>query len=261
MFCHFQHAVDTLRESGEWIRRYPQVVYNTDGSPWKHALPWGDVTVKGNKMFLAVFEWPASGELYLPGLKTKIKSARLLRDGTSETVEHKQVNGWTAFSVPCQAPEKLVSIIEVELDGPPVADPCHGLDPAIKTEIRTDFASVTGAKKDTSKWMEKFGEWKHVERVTAWEANGAATWEVDVVEPGNYQVGLSYAGEGRLVWQVAVEGGESIKNHQNSSHNYQEFPIGWIEFPAPGRYKVSASCVEGEMESASLKSISFVRVP
>lgn len=256
-----EHAAEALRESGTWIKRYPQVVYDTDGSPWQHALPWGDVTVKGNKMFLAVFEWPTSGKLFLPGLKTEIKSARLLRGDESETIEHGQVDGWTTFSVPSKAPEKLVSIIEVELNGAPEADPCFGLDPEIKTEIRGDFASVKGAKSDLSKWMEKFGEWKHVQRITEWEPGGAATWEVDVVEPGNYQVDLSYAGEGRLVWQVGIEGGETIQNQQNSSHNYQEFPIGWIEFPAPGRYKVSVSCIEGETKTASLKSISFLRVP
>ncbi|MFC7337752.1 alpha-L-fucosidase [Haloferula chungangensis] len=256
-----QHAVDSLRESGEWIRRYPQVVYATDASPWEHALPWGDVTVKGNKMFLSVFEWPDSGELCLPGLKSEIKSARLLDGDKSESVEHKKVNGWTRFSVPLAAPEKLVSVIEVELDGPPEADPTFGLDPEIRTEIRSDFSSVEGAAKNSTRWMEKFGEWKHVDRVTEWTKDGAATWEVEVLEPGNYQVDLTYAGEGRLVWKVAVEGGEAIQNQQNSSHNYQSFPIGWLEFPKPGRYKVSVSCIEGNTETASLKSIGFLRVP
>ncbi|MEP4078340.1 alpha-L-fucosidase [Haloferula sp.] len=256
-----QHAADTLRESGEWIRRYPQVVYNTDGSPWQHALPWGDVTVKGNRMFLSVFEWPRSGKLYLPGLKTEIKSARLLRGSESETIEHSNQDGWTRFSIPIAAPEKLVSVIEVELSGPPEADPCFGLDPEIRTEIRASFSTVTGAKLEPSRWMEKFGEWKHVDRVTEWEDGGAATWEVEIAEAGDYQVDLTYSGEGRLVWQVEIEGGDSIKNQQNSSHNYQSFPIGWVEFPKPGRYKVSASCVDGETKTAGLKSIGFKRVP
>ena len=65
-----ERAADTLRNSGEWIHRHPHVVYGTDPSPWGHALPWGDVTVKDNTLFLAVFNWPASGKLYLPGLKT-----------------------------------------------------------------------------------------------------------------------------------------------------------------------------------------------
>jgi len=68
-------------------------------------------------------------------------------------------------------------------------------------------------------------------------------------------VGLTYAGEGRLVWGVDVAGGEHIQNQQNSSHNYQEFPIGLVHFPQPGRYRVSVSLLEGDVANASLKSI------
>ena len=42
-----------------------------------------------------------------------------------------------------------------------------------------------------------------------------------------------------------------------ASHNYQRFPIGWRNFPKAGRYKVNVRCLEGNVESASLKSIRF----
>ena len=116
---------------------------------------------------------------------------------------------------------------------------------------------VKGAKSEGKRWMEKFGEWKHVIRVTDWKPNGKATWEVDVLIPGDYQVDLTYAGEGRLVWQVAVEGGQAIQNQQNSSHNYHSFPMGLLNFPKAGRYKVSVSCLEGDTATASLKAIHF----
>lgn len=108
--------------------------------------------------------------------------------------------------------------------------------------------------------MEKFGEWKHTVRAYNWEEGGTASWTVDVLEPGYYKVALTYAGEGRIVWKVGIEGGQQIQNQQNSSHNFQEFPIGWIEFPKAGRYRVRASCIEGNLEEASLQSILFTRV-
>jgi alpha-L-fucosidase len=74
-------AQETLRASGKWIGRYPQVVYSADPSPWKHALPWGDVVVNGGKLYLAVYHWPAAGKLYLPGLQSEIASVRLLKGG------------------------------------------------------------------------------------------------------------------------------------------------------------------------------------
>ncbi len=123
-----------------------------------------------------------------------------------------------------------------------------------------DFAEVTGAAKERVSWMEKFGEWKEIDRVHAWEKDGAARWEVLVFAPGDYEVSLTYAGTGRIVWGVDVEGGEHIQNQQNASHNYQRFPIGWVNFPEAGRYAVSVSCVDGEREPASLKSIHFTPV-
>ncbi len=256
-----ERAVRSLRRSGEWIQRYPQVVYGTDASPWQHALPWGDVTVKENRLFLSVFEWPVAGELHLPGLKTDIRSAKLLRGDDSDAIEYEQVHGWTKFRLPPRAPETLVSVIEIELADTPQADAVWGIDPTIKTEIQAEFATVGGAKQEGKRWMEKFGEWKHVVQVTDWETNGAATWEVDVLVPGEYQVDLTYAGEGRLVWGVTVEGGETIQNQQNASHNYQRFPIGWLQFPEPGRYQVSVSCLEGNTKTASLKAIRFTPIP
>jgi alpha-L-fucosidase len=254
-----ERAARLLRAGGEWIRRYPQVVYAADVSPWQHALPWGDVTVKGNKLYLAVFEWPTSGTLYLPGLKSEIVAARLLMGEGSESISYEKEQGWTCLALPPQAPEALVSVVEVELDGVPEADPTSGLDPEVATEIQAEFAEVSAATKDHTRWMEKFGEWKHVTRVHQWQENGVATWEVDVLLPGDYQVDLTYAGEGRLVWGVGIKDGEHIQNQQNSSHNYQTFPIGLLEFPAPGRYEVGVSCLEGNMETGSLKSIHFTR--
>ena len=84
--------------------------------------------------------------------------------------------------------------------------------------------------------MEKFGEWKQVTRVHQWQAEGEATWEVDVLVPGYYQIDLTYAGEERMVWGVGIKGGEHIQNEQNSSHNYQTFPLSLLAFPAPRRY-------------------------
>ncbi|WP_343224758.1 alpha-L-fucosidase [Pelagicoccus sp. SDUM812005] len=255
-----ERAIRILRESGEWIQKYPQVVYATDASPWQHGLPWGDATVKDNRIYLSVFEWPRSGRLFLPGLKSEIISARMLKGSDSKEISFSKRRGWTMLKLPLRAPEKLISVIELELDGAPEVDPTFALDPEIGTEILAEFAEVEGATKEKFRWMEKFGEWKSVKRVHEWEEGGTASFEVDVLVPGEYNVDLTYAGKGRLVWKVAVEGGEWIQNEQNSSHNYQEFPIGWINFPKPGRYTVSVSSVEGDRKSASLKAIRFTPV-
>ncbi len=255
-----EDAQRTLRSAGEWIRQYPFVVYGTDASPWGHALPWGDVTVKENRLFLSLYEMPADHVLNLPGLKTEIVSVSLFNADEKQPLSFRKENGWIRMELPCEIQEKRIPVIEVELTGTPDVDPCRGIDPAVTTELLVEFAEVQGAESDEKRWMEKFGEWKGVHHAFDWQAGGTASWDVDVLEPGAYQVDLTYAGEGRIVWQVAVEDGDRIQNQQNSSHNYQKFPIGWIHFDKPGRHKVSVSCLEGNLEKASLKKIHFTRI-
>lgn len=250
-----ERAARSLRVAGEWIRQHPLGVYAASPSPWEHAMPWGDVTVRDERLFLFVFDWPASGKLYLPGLKTVIRSASLSVDGDAHPVAHETMNGWTVLKLPSKAPDKLVSIIEVVLDGEPVVDSTLGIDPNLETKLLSEFAQVDGAQIIKDRWMEKFGEWVLVHPASRWTPGGQATWEVDVLKPGEYEIALTYAGEGRLVWGVDVEGGEHIQNQQNASHVYHKYPIGWLNFPAAGRYRVAVSCLEGEVETARLKAI------
>ena len=255
-----EHAADSLRGSGEWIKRHPAVVYGADPSPWGHALPWGDVTVRDNKLFLSVFDRPTDGKLHLPGLKTEIRSARWLTANGSEPVTYQRDGTWSSLTLPPGTLNALVPVIEVTLAAPPEVDRTFGIDPKGPTELDVHFASVKGATRNSKRWMEKFGEWKHTVEVTDWKADGAATWEVDVLRPGHYRVDLTYTGEERLVWRVAVEGGQAIQNQQNASPIYQSFPIGWLEFTTPGRHRISVGCIDGNITTASLKSLRLTLV-
>ena len=250
----------SLRSAGEWIRRYPFVVYGTDASPWGHALPWGDVTIKDNRLFLAVMNRPRDGILNLPGLQTEVKTAVLHDSDETRKLTFKNELGWTRIQLPADIKESLITVVELELAGEPVVDAFWGVDPSVDNELLVEFADVQGAVLEKKRWMEKFGEWKHTYQAFQWEPNGNASWEVDVLVPGYYQVGLNYAGEGRLVWRVGIRGGESIQNQQDASHVYQEYPIGWIKFDKPGRYQIDVSCIDGNRETASLKAIHLSRV-
>ncbi|TWU45445.1 Alpha-L-fucosidase [Novipirellula aureliae] len=253
-------AETTLKKAGQWIGRYPQVVYGTDGSPWQHKFPWGDVTRKGNTLFLCVFDWPNNGKLYLPNLKTEIASARLLEHKESTALTWTKEGDTVVIDVPPGQPEPLVSVIQLELKSEPNVDPVWAMDPELPTIISAEFATVDELKQSQKRWMEKFGEWKSIVQVHGFDKGGKASWDVEVLEPGDYAVALNYSGNGRLVWSVEVEGGQKIQNQQNSSAIYHTSPIGWLSFPKAGRYKVSVECLEGDVASASLKSIQFERM-
>ena len=250
-------CANSLRTAGDWIARYPQVVYDVGGSPWQHAMPWGDVTSKNETMFLSVFQWPSSGELYLPNVQQDVERVKLLCDSESVDLVCERRGKHIVIKVPAKAPDPLASVIQLNFSKTPIIDPVLTIDPEATTRLPVEFADVEGLKKSEKRWMEKFGEWKRIVHGHEFNTDAELSWEVDVLVPGEYQVSLDYAGEGRLVWQVGIHGGKSIQNQQNSSHNYQTFPIGWLEFPESGKYRVFVQCLEGDVDQASLHTILF----
>jgi alpha-L-fucosidase len=245
-----------LRETGDWIAKYPQVVYKAGSSPWQQALPWGDITTQGNTLHLSVFDWPRDGKLYLPGLDNKIISAKLLFGKKKKKLKFSNENGWTVINVPFEPAEELVSVIELVLeDENPEVNTVTGIYPNIPTQLLADFAEVSNAERKYIRWMEKFGEWKHATQVSEWQENGKVEWEINVCEAGIYYIDLSYKGKGKLVWKTETDEGVVVQNQQAATEKYVYYPMGILEFKTAGIHKISVSLVEGDPKTSSLKSI------
>ena len=247
-----------LRETGEWLKKYPEVVYAAGSSPWGYALPWGDVTTKDNSLFLSVFDWPKDGKLYLPGLQSDIKSIQFLGNSKNTKVTYVKENGWIIIDVPFKPLDTPVSVIEVILKNPAdkaIVTTNLGVYPNIETTYLTEFAKVANADMEYIRWMEKFGEWKHANQVSNWEKEGSVTWEVNVQKPGYYYLDLSYTGTGRLVWKTVTDEGIKVQNQQAATDKYVYYPMGIVEFKTAGNHTISVSLVEGDAKTSSLKAI------
>lgn len=61
----------------------------------------------------------------------------------------------------------------------------------LQITLLADFDQVTGAEKEDKAWMEKFGEWIHVNQISNWKEEGQAEWTVAVFEPDYYYLDLS----------------------------------------------------------------------
>ena len=249
-------AQQSLRASGDWIERYPQVVYKAGASPWGHALPWGDVTVSSDgKLNLCVYQWPLDGKLWLPGLKNKIKSAKLLEDRKALQLDTSKNEDWVSLELPVRRSEKTVSVIELDIVGQADVMISNSIDPVFATILPVNFATAKNVEIAEKKWMEKFGEWKHIEQAQDWRDNGQVSWEIEIMEPGYYQTELNYAGEGRLVWNITSDEDAVVQNQQNSSAVYNYYEMGLLKFEKPGKHTITVSLVDGNRKGASLKEI------
>ncbi|MDR0726075.1 MAG: alpha-L-fucosidase [Prevotellaceae bacterium] len=244
-----------LRLAGKWIARYPQVIYSAEASPWGHALPWGDVVVNDGKLYLTVFDWPTSGKLYLPGLESEIVSVKLLTNSKPQKLNFTKEGRWTVIGLPCSAPEKLVSVIELSLKGDIKVDNTQSVDPEFGLNLSAKFSTPENGKVVNKRWMEKFGEWKQKHQVGDWNENTNVTWEFDIKTPGRYFIEITASGSGPRVWNIKTDEGREIQNRQNTSTIYHTQPVGWTAFDKAGKHTVTVRIPDGERANTSLAAI------
>jgi len=104
--------VERLAEIGNWTKQYGQSIYGTRGGPLP-AGPWGVTTQRGSTVYVHVLDCNQP-LLALGGIPRTVRSAKLLRDGSS--VEVSVVKGGLVLKLPEAQPEEVDRVIELELE-------------------------------------------------------------------------------------------------------------------------------------------------
>jgi alpha-L-fucosidase len=79
--------IDTLAKIGDWMKTNGESIYGTRGNVIA-PQPWGTVTLKENVVYIHVLKMPELAEIFLPGVKNKVASAKLL--GGGKAIKFKQ---------------------------------------------------------------------------------------------------------------------------------------------------------------------------
>ena len=115
----FPHeSIDLLKGIGDWMKVNGEAIYGTTASPFA-PVPWGRITQKQDKgntiLYLHVFDWPKDGKLITPALSNQIVSISLL--GNTEKIKAKSGKGAVEIKLPDNAPNKIASVIRLEVKG------------------------------------------------------------------------------------------------------------------------------------------------
>lgn len=112
-------SIDILAALGKWMKVNGEAIYGTKASPLQ-SLPWGRCTRKDlhgtTILYLSVFNWPADGELIVPGLSASVKQAIVL-DGKKNCPVTAEQDG-LHIKLPATAPDPAVSVIRLTLNEP-----------------------------------------------------------------------------------------------------------------------------------------------
>jgi alpha-L-fucosidase len=186
-----EESVNILKTVGKWMKVNSEAIYGTKATPYAVEFPWGNITQKGNKLYLGIYSWP-KGEFYLEGLKNKIQKVYLLADPSKKAISfnqtyNKQLDHHRAkINLPAAAPDKVVSVVVVELDGAPQVEQVISQQHDGKVYLPGPVAEVyKGGQKSKLNFVTRGGG-----------ANGytdpsvTLTWNFIIEKPGTYTVDI-----------------------------------------------------------------------
>jgi len=104
--------VQRLTEVGQWLKQYGESIYGTRGGPLATG-PWGVTTQRGATVYVHVLDWNQP-VLALAGMPRPVRSARMLRDGSS--VEFSAVKSGLVLKLSEPKPEEIDRVIVLELE-------------------------------------------------------------------------------------------------------------------------------------------------
>lgn len=104
--------IDTLSKIGDWMKQYGASIYGTRGNVIE-VQDWGLVTAKDKKLYAHIINKVAGASVILPGLKEKVKTASLMKDGRK--LKFKQTAAQTTIYLDGVTMDDIDTIIELEI--------------------------------------------------------------------------------------------------------------------------------------------------
>jgi alpha-L-fucosidase len=192
----------TLKMVGQWMNRFGEAIHSVGASPLP-AFPWGQCTRRGNRLFLHVFEWPADGTLFVPGLlspvdaaypmaapRSKPLAARSTPFGTEVTITQELLAAAslseddTVLVLDCKAP--------LRTDPTPVLD--HDFDntlAAATARIHPPLSSKRQRIRDTGLDPAVRAN-SYIQTLRGWNAGAAAEWSFHNARKDNFPAVVEY---------------------------------------------------------------------
>jgi alpha-L-fucosidase len=189
------YSIQFLKETGKWLDKNGESIYSTTYG-FIPAQPWGVTTAKPGKLFLHVLIRPKNGKLVVPDFTNPVTKIYALvnKKELSFTRNGKNI----VINIPPQNDDaNTVFVIEYTGKQPSynVSAPVSVSSQYEVNNIEAVFAKTTGSAKTKSlTYSHYYGDWKHATCVTEMQSpQDTASFQIKVIEPGDYKVILEYA--------------------------------------------------------------------
>jgi len=216
-------SVDILTKVGQWIQQNSESIYATSPSPFPYELSWGFSTLKGNKIYLHVFDWPKKGILKLKGLRNPIRKAYMLGYSSEPLKVERKNNNQLRIMLPQEPTDDINSVTVLEISGKPDVAP-FVIQQKAKESILLDYLTASTMGKAVKRFNRK-GESGHFHISKMQGPEDAIEWHIQLNDPGPYDVFITYA---------AIPGWENsryiVASHNETIKSTVKSTSGWYEY-------------------------------
>jgi len=249
-------SIERLKEIGEWMKLNGVAVYGTTASPFSRQLPWGRCTTKisggTTTLYLHVFNWPGDGELFVPGLKNKIKTAYLLTDPEKKKLAVKNGENGLTISLSMTAPDKISSTIVLEFKGAPDVQPT----PILQT--RDGSVALSASEGHLHGDTIQYESRSSTQTIGYWlNSNDWADWEFKVTKPGKFTITADIATPVLTAFELSVAG-QTLRTASPVTANYDTFQtvtLGVVEIPNEEKVTLAIHPLKDGWQPMNLKAI------
>ena len=180
-------SVERFNAIGDWMDVNGDAIYGTHAGPFTR-LPWGRATSKqlvngGYRLYLHVFDWPTSGELFIPGLESLPTQGQILGGDAVKTDQASTARGGVFIKgLPTQPVNASATVLALDFEKAPVVAPYRvyaATDGSFKLEPAD--ASIKSAKYHDNEMFKR-------SNIDSWKAKSTATYPLQVEQAGSYSV-------------------------------------------------------------------------
>jgi alpha-L-fucosidase len=235
-----QRDIKILEGIAIWMNRNGESIHGTKASP----LPlhsWGVSTLKENRIYLHIFNWPEDGRLYVSGLLSSISSVHLLADPKEELTWSKADGNDVILNLPGNAIDTINTVLVVELKNKLQTDSIR----IISTNIPVTRLLAFDAIQQGNGFA--FGDGKtNRYYVEGWKSmNQTLSWNFKTTEPASFKLVIKYLAPAETSggkYNITLDGKtlqeEVVTNPGATTVNTKE--AGMVSL-SPGIHKLSIS--------------------
>lgn len=258
-----QPSIDRLKAVGQWMAVNGDSIYGTTASPFSQ-LAWGRCTKKtnGNRttLYLHVFNWPQDGKLLVPGLRNRVRRARLL--ATDESLKVKMSPDGVVIDLPAEPLDPIDTVVVVRVRGELDIEKVLPRQAADGTmTLPAPLADLHGpeggsAQVESIDGKPSIGFWTNDRAWVSW------TFKIDT--PGTFDVVAEIATTASASkFEIAI-GNEKLAAQAPNTGSYQKFEtakLGQIRIAAKSDCKLTVKPVAGQWSPINLRSIVLKPTP